>query len=96
MSKRKGASKKQKLNFSEYQVGCKAQLNRTMRLDKHCKNHPEDKQSKRALKNGLALYRRYSSKNGAWTATNRFYAQLFVKAGINGNDALPKKEFGKT
>lgn len=96
MSKRKGASKKQKLNFSEYQVGCKAQLNRTLRLDKHCKKFPEDKQSKRALKNGLALYRRYASRHSVWSATSRHFAQLFVKAGLNGNDALPKKEFSKT
>ena len=93
---KKSQSKKQKLNYSTYQVGCKAQLNRTNRLKRHCKNFPEDRQAKKALKNGLALYRRYASKNGVWTATNRYYAQLFVKAGLNGNDALPQKESYQT
>lgn len=92
MSKRKGASKTQAMNFSSYSGDFKAQRNRTKRLERHCKAFPEDKQAKASLSKGLAEYRRYSSKNGVWSATNIYYAQLFVKAGLNGNDVLPKKE----
>lgn len=95
MSKRKGASKNQQTHFSSYEGGLKAQANRTKRLVKHCKAFPEDKQAKASLKKGLAEYRRYSPKGKTWTATNRYYAQLYVKAGLNGNEALPKKVTSK-
>jgi len=96
MAKNKGTSKSQQQKYKEYQMDDKAQLNRTLRLERHVKNHPQDKQSKNSLKKGLAVYRRYASKNGVWNATNRYYAQLFTKAGLNGNDSLPKKETNKT
>lgn len=92
MSKKKGTSKSQQARYKEYEVGFKAQHNRTVRLEKHVKKHPEDKQAKRSLKKGLTDHRRYTPHSKVWTATNRYYAGLFVKAGLNGNDALPKKE----
>lgn len=95
MGKKKGASKGKKGRYNLYQLNDKAHTNRTLRLERHVKKHPHDKQSKKSLADGLATYRRYAS-HGVWTATHRFYAQLFVKAGLNGNDALPQKEFGKT
>jgi len=96
VSSKKSTSKAQKARYSEYKAGDTARTNRTMRLERHVKNHPQDKQSKNSLKKGLAVYRRYASKNGVWNATNRYYAQLFTKAGLNGNDSLPKKETNKT
>jgi len=96
MGKRKGSSKQGKLNYNLYASDMRSHTNRTARLEKHCKNFPEDKQAKSSLKKGLADYRRYAPRNKIWTATNRYFAQLFVKAGMNGNDALPKKEFSKT
>lgn len=88
---KKGSSKAQQARYSSYGNEGRAQKNRTKRLERHVKNHPEDTQAASALKKGLADYRRYASKNGHWTATNRFYAQLFTKAGLKGNEALPKK-----
>ena len=92
---KKTTSKAQKARYAEYQSGNKAQDNRTARLQRHIKNHPADTQAKSAAKKGLATYRRYAS-HGLWTATNRYYAQLFTKAGLNGNDALPKKDANRS
>lgn len=94
---KKGSSKSQQARYKAYAMGDRALINRTLRLERHVKNNPEDKQAKASLKKGLADYRRSISNSGrTWTATNRYYAQLFTKAGLNGNDALPKKETNKT
>ena len=85
---KKSSSKAKKDLYSLYKGGNKSLENRTIKLKRHIKNNPDDKQAKRALKDGLVVYRRGTPRNHIWSKQKRTYAILLTKAGLNGHLAL--------
>lgn len=65
--------------------------NRTHKLKKHLKEHPEDKQAQAALDKGLH-YRRKVPNKKVWTPQKKWYAEMLSSVGLDGNIALAEKK----
>jgi len=94
MARGKQTSKKQKEHYQIYKSTAKWMDNRVMKLERHLKKYPDDKQATKALKKGVEYRRkRPFSWNKVWSPINRDYAQLLREVLLNGNDALKPRFF---
>jgi len=90
MSK-KTTSKAQKAQYSNYKSNDMSRKNRQRKLEKYCRENPNDKKAEAHMLNGVAEYRRYTPYTKRWSKPMIRFAQMLASVGLNGNMALPKK-----
>ena len=90
MAKKK--SKKGSASYKAYQTGNRSQVNRTKKLERHCKKFPDDKQAAAALKKGVVQYRRQTPSNKIWSTGTKMYAEQLRRTGSKGHLAIMSKD----
>ena len=91
---RRTSSKHQKDLYQRYKSEGRQAKNREARLLRHLSKFPDDKQAEKALTGNIEYRRkRPLAWNKVWKSEDRYFAQLFRKAGLNGNDALKPRNY---
>ena len=90
MAKKKTTNSK-KARYQLYQIDNRSLKNRTNRMHRHLKNHPNDKQAHAALNKGLVSYRRKTPRTYMWSKQDIEAVQLFIAAGCSGKEYLELK-----
>jgi ribosomal protein S15P/S13E len=70
----KGSSKQVQGKYGAYKTNQTCKINQTRKINKHLKAHPNDEQSRAALKN--AGYKRKAAVTRQWTSPKKEFAKL--------------------
>lgn len=87
---KKGANANKKKQRQAYKLEGRYSKNKKLKLQKHLNKFPKDKQAKEAIEKIKEYRRKRPYNNSAWSKTDRYHAQLYACAGLNGHKVKEK------
>ena len=92
---KKQQGQSQKEQYAAYKNQGRYAKNKTAKLERHLKAHPEDVQAQKALDNMRTNPSRQTPNSYRWKASQMEYAHQLASLGYNGNAALGGKDEAK-